>query len=107
MSRLPSRSTVRKMLPRGRWDMTGKTVVISGAGGGIGRALAVDAAGRGARLALSDVDERGLTESAALARAAGASDVATARVDVTDRQAVGAWANEVAAEFGAVHLQDL
>ena len=40
-----------------------KVVVITGAGSGIGRALALDFAGRGARLALSDINEAGLAET--------------------------------------------
>lgn len=76
---------------------------ITGAGSGIGRALALALAGRGARLALSDVGEDGLAETARLAGAAGAPEVLTTRVDVTDRETVEAWAAEVVARFGVVH----
>ena len=49
-----------------------KVVVITGAGSGIGRALALNLADKGALLALSDVDEAGLAETVALAEKAGA-----------------------------------
>ena len=45
-------------------DLRGKTVVITGAGGGIGRALATDLASRGANLALLDLNRAPLEETA-------------------------------------------
>ncbi|MBS4751723.1 SDR family NAD(P)-dependent oxidoreductase [Nocardioides sp. zg-ZUI104] len=81
-----------------------KVVVITGAGSGIGRALAVELAGRGARLALSDIDEDGLTATLDAALAAGAPDVHTARLDVADRQAFSSYATEVVAHFGVVNV---
>jgi NAD(P)-dependent dehydrogenase (short-subunit alcohol dehydrogenase family) len=81
----------------------GKVAVITGAGSGIGRALAYDFARRGARLAISDVDTAGLAETAQHVRVIGAG-VHEQRLDVTDRAAVLAYADAVAAEFGAVHI---
>ena len=66
-------------------SLNDKGVVITGAGSGIGRALALNVAGKGARLALSDVNEAGLAETAELARKAGARKVRTDRLDVADR----------------------
>ena len=82
--------------------LRGKVAVVTGAGSGIGRALALGLARRGARLALSDVDEDGLAETARPARAAGA-DVHTARLDVSDRAAFQAYAEAVAGHYGVVH----
>jgi NAD(P)-dependent dehydrogenase (short-subunit alcohol dehydrogenase family) len=81
----------------------GKVAVVTGAGSGIGRALAVDLAGRGARLALSDVDSTGLAETVRQAEALGA-EVRTDHLDVGEREAVLAYADAVQAQFGAVNI---
>ncbi len=81
-----------------------KTAVITGAGSGIGRALALNAAARGARLAISDVDEAGLAETVDLLKNAGAVEIHSDRLDVSDREAFGAYAREVAAHFGVVNV---
>ncbi|HCR45846.1 MAG TPA: acetoin dehydrogenase, partial [Marinobacter hydrocarbonoclasticus] len=46
-------------------DLNNKVAVVTGAGSGIGRSLAKSLAARGCRLALSDVNEAGLAETAA------------------------------------------
>lgn len=81
----------------------GKVCAITGAGSGIGRALAVELAGRGALLAISDVNAAGLEETSALARAAGSPDVLVTTLNVADREAFFAWAAEVVEHFGGVH----
>ncbi|MCR6030412.1 SDR family NAD(P)-dependent oxidoreductase [Nocardioides sp. zg-579] len=81
-----------------------KVVVITGAGSGIGRALALDCARRGSLLALSDVDETGLAETAALVRATGVRELRTDRLDVADRDAMTAYAASVADQFGRVNV---
>lgn len=84
-------------------DLTDRTAVVTGAGSGIGRALALALAERGARLAISDVDTEGLTATRAACEAKCA-DVHAATLDVTDREGVFAYADEVEEYFGAVHL---
>jgi NADP-dependent 3-hydroxy acid dehydrogenase YdfG len=80
-----------------------KVVVITGAGSGIGRALALDVAEQGARLAISDVDEEGLAETVVLAEKAGA-EVRSDRLDVADRDAFETYAAAIAAHFGQVNV---
>jgi len=82
----------------------GKVVAITGAASGIGRALALELAGRGALLALSDIDEPGVAATAELARSGGAREVTASVVDVSDREAVERWAAETAAGFGRVNV---
>lgn len=84
-------------------ELRNRVAVVTGAASGIGRALALELAREGCHLALCDVDEEGLRESAARAAEAGAK-VRTDRVDVADRDAVHAWADAVAAEYGRVNL---
>jgi len=83
--------------------LAGRVAAITGAGSGIGRALAVDLARRGNRLAISDVNEEGLEKTRAQAAELGA-EVSAQRVDVADREAVQAWAEAVETEQGAVHM---
>src|SRR4051794_8688800 len=78
----------------------GKVCVVTGGGSGIGRALAVELSRRGARLAISDVDESGLAETA---RMLGAAEIHSQQLDVTDRDAVQSYADAVAQHFGVVH----
>jgi NAD(P)-dependent dehydrogenase (short-subunit alcohol dehydrogenase family) len=84
-------------------DVRGKVAVITGAGSGIGRALAYDLARRGAAVAISDIDATGLGETARQVRIIGAK-IGETRLDVTDRAAVLRYADEVAAEFGTVNI---
>jgi NAD(P)-dependent dehydrogenase (short-subunit alcohol dehydrogenase family) len=84
-------------------DFTGRVAAITGAGSGIGRALAIDLAQRGAHLALSDVDETGLAETVGRCEGRGVK-VTSQRLDVADRDAVFAWADAVVADHGQVNL---
>lgn len=77
--------------------------VVTGAGSGIGRALARALAAEGSRLALSDIDEDGLDATAADCRHLGA-EVHARVLDVADRAAFRAYADDVADHHGVVHL---
>lgn len=80
------------------FDWQGKSTVVTGAGSGIGRAIAVDLAARGARILASDIDEPAL---AGLAQELGDA-VAVQRCDVGDPAAVEALAARAAELFGTV-----
>jgi NAD(P)-dependent dehydrogenase (short-subunit alcohol dehydrogenase family) len=84
-------------------NFNGRVAVITGAGSGIGRALATELAGRGARLALSDIDEAAVGETASLCEKSGAQAKGY-RLDVADRAAFAAHAEEVAGHYGQVNL---
>lgn len=74
--------------------LSGRAAVVTGAGGGIGRALAVRAAREGMALAICDVAAAGLAETAVLASARGA-DVVSAVVDVRRADALADFAAQV------------
>ncbi|MGO1181526.1 MAG: SDR family NAD(P)-dependent oxidoreductase [Micrococcaceae bacterium] len=78
---------------------TARTVLITGAAGGLGRAFAEAFAGRGDRVVVADVNAEGAEQTAAALRATGAEALAHP-VDVTDRASTDALA-AAAAEFGA------
>jgi butyryl-CoA dehydrogenase len=84
-------------------DFDDRVAAITGAASGIGRALAIDLAGRGAHLALSDVDTEGLAATVARCEGFGVK-VTSQRLDVADRDAVFAWADQVVADHGRVNL---
>jgi NAD(P)-dependent dehydrogenase (short-subunit alcohol dehydrogenase family) len=84
-------------------NLNGRIAAITGAGSGIGRALAEELSRRGTHLALSDVNEVGLAETVARCEGRGVK-VTSQIVDVADRAAVEAWADSVVEEHGAVNL---
>ena len=86
-----------------------KVAAITGAGSGIGQALAWELARRGAHLALSDINAAGLEATADEARriakdSTGERRVTTRVVDVASRTAVEEWAASVRAEHGGCNL---
>jgi NAD(P)-dependent dehydrogenase (short-subunit alcohol dehydrogenase family) len=77
--------------------------VVTGAGSGIGRALARQLAAAGSALALADIDEAGLQQTAASLSERGVQ-LTTHVMDVSDESAVQAFAQDVAARHGRVTL---
>lgn len=84
-------------------DFRGKVVVITGAGSGMGRDIAVKLARRGARLAISDVTPDGLAVTEKLVTEAGA-EVHSQLLNVAEREAVLTYADTVAEHFGVVNV---
>jgi NAD(P)-dependent dehydrogenase (short-subunit alcohol dehydrogenase family) len=83
--------------------LEGRTAVITGAASGIGRAIAVSLAQRGCNLALADIDETGLADTADLTKG-NSINVSRHRLDVADRAAVAEFADIVADEHCGVDV---
>ena len=86
-----------------KFDLTGRTALITGSGSGIGYALAMGLAGAGARIVLNGRDARKLDAAAEKLRAAG-STVFTAPFDVTDGAAVAAAIDRIEGEVGSIDI---
>ena len=81
----------------------GKTVLITGAGSGIGRAAAETFARQGARVAVADVNPRSAEDTAETIRGAGGQATAFA-ADVSQRVAVDALVARVHQTYGRIHV---
>src|SRR5689334_963134 len=82
------------------YSLKDKVAVVTGAGSGIGRGLAKLLANKGCKLALADVNEVALQETAQTL----SGDVLTQKLDVADRDAVYAFADAVKQRFGTAHV---
>jgi NADP-dependent 3-hydroxy acid dehydrogenase YdfG len=80
----------------------GKVAAVTGAGSGIGQALAIELARSGASVAISDVNTEGLAATEEQLKAIGAP-VKADRLDVTEREAFELYADAVKAHFGKVN----
>jgi NADP-dependent 3-hydroxy acid dehydrogenase YdfG len=85
-------------------NLDNAVVAITGAGSGMGREMSLIAARQGALLAVSDWNEKGLAETVDLLKAAGARELRSDVVDVSDRAAVSEWATAVVGQFGRVNM---
>lgn len=79
------------------------TAVVTGAGSGIGRQLALQLANLGANLAISDINETSLTETAAMLESSGVK-VHTHTLDVSQKDDVFNYADLVHRHFGGINL---
>ncbi|MET8425219.1 SDR family oxidoreductase [Nocardia sp. NPDC004860] len=85
-------------------SLRGKKTLITGAASGIGRATALAAARKGARLVLTDVNAEGLDATVETIRSTGGIvEVATA-LDISDYDAVTAFAEKVHEELGSLDV---
>lgn len=83
-------------------QLAGRVVAVTGAGSGIGRALGVALARRGAAVALADIDPEGLASTARMCPAT--RPITSHVVDVADAAAVAGFAQEVLAAHGTVDV---
>lgn len=84
-------------------DFRNKVVVITGAGSGMGRDLAVKLGQMGAKVAISDMNPTGLAETEKLVAATGA-EVHAQLLNVAEREAVLEYAETVKNHFGKVNV---
>jgi NAD(P)-dependent dehydrogenase (short-subunit alcohol dehydrogenase family) len=89
------------------FKLAGRTAVVTGAAGGIGRGIALALARRGCHLALADIDEAALSRTAAEIgdpKSAARLRLSHHRLDVSSRTAVAALPAQVLAAHGAVDI---
>jgi len=84
-------------------QLKGRTAVVTGAAGGIGRAIAASLAHRGCHLALADIDDAALARAASEIAAPGLR-ITTHHLDVSDRNAVAAFPQAVTAKHPGVDI---
>jgi len=82
----------------------GAAIAVTGAASGIGRALAIELAARGADLALADRDEAGLQTVAAEIAKASPRKVSLHRVDVSEQEQIAAFAREAVAAHPSLNI---
>src|SRR5574340_287428 len=80
-----------------------KTVVVTGAGAGIGRKIATTFAREGARVCIADLDQRAAESAAAEIRESGGTAIGLA-MDVTSEAAVDAATDKAAAQLGGIDI---
>ncbi|MGV7216029.1 SDR family NAD(P)-dependent oxidoreductase [Bradyrhizobium sp. UFLA05-112] len=83
--------------------LNGKIAVVTGAAAGLGRAIALAYARAGARLAICDINEKSLAETACAIEAAGA-ECFSVRCDVSSSAMVAAMFERACSRFGTVHV---
>jgi 3-oxoacyl-[acyl-carrier protein] reductase len=83
-------------------EIQDKVIAVTGAGRGLGRAMAVQFAERGAKLALIDLDQQGLDVTASLCEEVGAA-ARTYLANVADEQSVADCFDRIVADFGALN----
>jgi short-subunit dehydrogenase len=83
---------------------TDKTIVLTGASTGIGRALSLELAPQGPRLVLAARDEERLERVASECRALGAKRAIAVKADVTAPEACGRVVERAVAEFGGIDV---
>ena len=81
-----------------------RTALVTGAAGGIGRAAAIEASGRGASVVITDIQAGPLAATAESITARGGTVLLAESLDLTDRDAVGAFADRVHAEHGSMDV---
>ena len=86
-----------------KYDLSGRTAVVTGGGRAIGLACAHALAEAGARVVIADIDPEVAAQGEAELRAAG-RDVSTVEMDVTAPEAVSAVADRLVAEHGRVDI---
>lgn len=84
-------------------NLKGRVAVVTGAASGIGRATAIALAREGCDLAITDINEAGLKETAKSVKALGRK-VSTHIVDVASKSQMKALPKAVIAEHGHVHI---
>jgi NAD(P)-dependent dehydrogenase (short-subunit alcohol dehydrogenase family) len=84
-------------------EISGRTAVVTGAGGGIGRSIALALAAEGANVAVVDIEDSAAQTVAAEIRANGGKASGYA-VDVSDLEAMRRLADAVYTEFGSVEI---
>ncbi|MUL49463.1 SDR family oxidoreductase [Mycobacterium sp. CBMA293] len=83
---------------------TDRVVAISGAAQGLGLAMATRFAAEGATVAIADINEKALADSATSIATAGGAKHRSDAVDVTDSAQVANWIDGVVAEFGRIDV---
>jgi 3-oxoacyl-[acyl-carrier protein] reductase len=99
LQRLPGQNKLRQGY---FMDLQDKVIAITGGGRGLGRAMAVQFAERGAKLALVDLDQEALDVTASLCEEVG-SQARTYQANVASEASVVELFERIVADFGALH----